>query len=134
MGGYGSGRSEYALTPTVERSLHLAVTDLTDALTPGVRGELRWGDSDADDESGTTVEFSTLPTSGVDRWKRGKRVSQPHFDSWSVVYDKRSATFYRNHASLSTVAGRIDCEFVLHRAAPRRTSGTCFPRSSSSAW
>jgi IS605 OrfB family transposase len=35
-----------------------------------------------------------------------------------VVYDKRSATFYRDHASLSTVAGRIDCEFVLPSGSP----------------
>lgn len=42
----------------------------------------------------------------VERWKQGKRVSQPEFTSWSIVYDKRSATFYRNKVSLSTVNGR----------------------------
>jgi IS605 OrfB family transposase len=58
--------------------------------------------------------------SGVKAWKRGDRTSQPHFDSWSVVYDKRSATFYRDHVSLSTVDGRVECEYVL----PDDTDGT----------
>ncbi|WP_458209509.1 RNA-guided endonuclease InsQ/TnpB family protein [Haladaptatus sp. NG-SE-30] len=51
--------------------------------------------------------------SGVDRWKKGKRTSQPEFTSWSMVYDKRSATFYRNKVSLSTINGRIECDFEL---------------------
>ncbi|NHN64338.1 IS200/IS605 family element transposase accessory protein TnpB [Haloarcula sp. JP-Z28] len=51
--------------------------------------------------------------SGVDRWKKGKRTNKPEFTSWSMVYDKRSATFYRNKISLSTVNGRIECDFEL---------------------
>ena len=54
----------------------------------------------------------------VERWKQGKRVSQPEFTSWSMVYDKRSATFYRNKISLSTVNGRVECEFVLPSDSP----------------
>ena len=49
----------------------------------------------------------------VERWRQGKRVSQPEFTSWSMLYDKRSATFYRNKVSLSTVNGRVECEFEL---------------------
>ena len=49
----------------------------------------------------------------VERWKNGKRVSQPEFTSWSMLYDKRSATFYRNKVSLSTVNGRVECDFEL---------------------
>ena len=30
-----------------------------------------------------------------------------------MVYDKRSATFYRDKVSLSTVNGRIECDFEL---------------------
>lgn len=56
--------------------------------------------------------------SGVDRWKKGKRANQPHFDSWSVVYDKRSATFYRSAVSLSTPDGRVECPFVLPAESP----------------
>ncbi|EMA57003.1 RNA-guided endonuclease InsQ/TnpB family protein [Halorubrum kocurii] len=51
--------------------------------------------------------------SGVARLKNGETTSQPHFDAWSVVYDKRSATFHRDHVSLSTVNGRIECPYVL---------------------
>ena len=51
--------------------------------------------------------------SGVARLKNGDTTTQPHFDAWSVVYDKRSATFHRDHISLSTVNGRVECEYVL---------------------
>jgi IS605 OrfB family transposase len=54
----------------------------------------------------------------VERWKQGKRVSQPEFTSWSMLYDKRSATFYRNNVSLSTVNGRVECEFELPSDSP----------------
>ena len=58
--------------------------------------------------------------SGVVRLKKGDNTSQPHFDAWSVVYDKRSATFHRDHVSLSTVNGRVECEYVF----PEDTEGT----------
>jgi IS605 OrfB family transposase len=51
--------------------------------------------------------------SGVARLKNGDNTSQPHFDAWSVVYDKRSATFHRDHISLSTVNGRVECPYVI---------------------
>ena len=51
--------------------------------------------------------------SGVARLKKGDKTSQPHFDAWSVVYDKRSATFHRDHVSLSTVNGRVECDYVI---------------------
>jgi len=51
--------------------------------------------------------------SGIERLKRGENTSRPHFSADSVVYDKRSATFHRDHVSLSTVDGRIECEYIL---------------------
>ena len=45
-------------------------------------------------------------------------MSQPEFTSWSVLYDKRSATFYRNKVSLSTVNGRVECEFEFPSDSP----------------
>ena len=54
----------------------------------------------------------------VERWKNGTRVSQPEFTSWSMLYDKRSATFYRNKVSLSTVNGRVECTFELPSDSP----------------
>ena len=35
-----------------------------------------------------------------------------------MVYDKRSATFYRNKVSLSTVNGRVECDFELPSDSP----------------
>jgi len=58
--------------------------------------------------------------SGVARLKNGETTSQPQFDAWSVVYDKRSATFHRDHVSLSTVNGRVECKYVI----PDNPAGT----------
>ncbi len=58
--------------------------------------------------------------SGVARLKKGDNTSQPHFKAWSVVYDKRSATFHRDHVSLSTVNGRVECDYVI----PNNSEGT----------
>ena len=54
----------------------------------------------------------------VERWKNGRRVSRPTFTAETMDYDTRSATFYRNKASLATVAGRVECPFVLPAASP----------------
>ena len=35
-----------------------------------------------------------------------------------MVYDKRSVTFYRNRISLSTVNGRVECDFTLPADSP----------------
>jgi len=50
---------------------------------------------------------------GVKKLTQGKKTSQPKFDSWSIVYDKRSATFNDDHATLSTPNGRVTAEYVL---------------------
>jgi IS605 OrfB family transposase len=54
----------------------------------------------------------------VERWKNGQRVSCPTFTAETMDYDMRSATFYRTKASLSTVDGRVDCQFVLPSDSP----------------
>ena len=50
---------------------------------------------------------------GVERLKDGDRTSRPTFRKPSVVYDKRSASFNEDHATLSTVDGRIRAEYIL---------------------
>jgi IS605 OrfB family transposase len=50
---------------------------------------------------------------GVEKLKNGEKTSQPDFDSWSVVYDKRSASFNDDHATLSTPNGRVTAEYVF---------------------
>ena len=54
----------------------------------------------------------------VERWKKGQRVSCPTFTAETMDYDTRSATFYRTKASLSTVDGRVECQFVLPSDSP----------------
>ena len=49
----------------------------------------------------------------VAKWKRGKYASRPYFSSPFLEYDQRSATFNADHATLSTVEGRITAEYVL---------------------
>lgn len=49
----------------------------------------------------------------VAKWKRGEYASLPYFTSAFLEYDKRSATFHDDHASLSTIDGRITAEYVL---------------------
>jgi IS605 OrfB family transposase len=51
--------------------------------------------------------------SGVERLKRGEKTSKPYFSADSAVYDKRSATFHRDYVSLSTVEGRVECDYIL---------------------
>ena len=64
--------------------------------------------------------------SGVEKLKQGEKTSQPEFDSWSVVYDKRSATFNADHATLSTPNGRVTAEYV--RSPEDEREGTPFGR------
>ena len=54
----------------------------------------------------------------VERWKKGQRVSCPTFTAETMDYDARSATFYRNKASLATVEGRVEPSFVLPADSP----------------
>ena len=49
----------------------------------------------------------------VARWKQGKYAGKPHLTAPTLVYDKRCATFNDDHATLSTVEGRITAEYVL---------------------
>ena len=49
----------------------------------------------------------------VDRLTDGENTSKPHYDTFSIVYDKRAATYYRDKVSLATVNGRVECEYDL---------------------
>ena len=56
----------------------------------------------------------------VDRLADGKNTSKPEYDTFSIVYDKRAATYYRDKVSLATVNGRVECEYDL----PENPDGT----------
>lgn len=47
------------------------------------------------------------------KWENGKFASLPTFTSDFAEYDKRSATFHDDHASLSTVDGRVEIDYDL---------------------
>jgi putative transposase len=47
------------------------------------------------------------------RWSNGEYASLPTFTADFAEYDKRSATFHDDYASLSTVDGRIEAEYIL---------------------
>jgi len=61
------------------------------------------------------------PSQAASKLKQGKKTSQPEFDVWSVVYDKRSATFNDDHATLSTPNGRVTVEYVLRPGGREET-------------
>ncbi|WP_299268944.1 RNA-guided endonuclease InsQ/TnpB family protein [Halorientalis sp.] len=49
----------------------------------------------------------------VDRLAEGETTSRPEYDTFSIAYDKRAATYYRDKVSLATVNGRVECEYDL---------------------
>jgi len=56
----------------------------------------------------------------VDRLADGENASKPEYDTFSIVYDKRAATYYRDKVSLATVNGRVACDYDL----PENLDGT----------
>ena len=49
----------------------------------------------------------------VDKLAESENTSKPEYDTFSIVYDKRAATYYRDRVSLATVNGRVECEYDL---------------------
>jgi len=49
----------------------------------------------------------------VDRLADDEDTSKPEYDTFSIVYDKRAATYHRDKVSLATVNGRVECEYDL---------------------
>ena len=58
--------------------------------------------------------------STIAKWKQRRIASLPTFTSPFLEYDKRSATFHEEYASLSTVDGRIEAVYIL----PSKTENT----------
>jgi len=72
MGGWGSGRREYATTPTVEECRHLDSDKFTDAVQhPGRGGMLRWGDPD---DPAASIDIVMLSADHVATLKSGDRL------------------------------------------------------------
>lgn len=49
----------------------------------------------------------------VDRLADGENTNRPEYDTFSIVYDKRAATYHRDKVSLATANGRVECEYDL---------------------
>lgn len=49
----------------------------------------------------------------AEKRKAGAHPSKPHFTADSVVYNRNAITYYDAYATLATVDGRIEAEFVL---------------------
>ena len=49
----------------------------------------------------------------VDRLADSENISKPYYNTFSIVYDKRAATYHRDKVSLATVNGRVECEYDL---------------------
>ncbi|TKX43692.1 RNA-guided endonuclease TnpB family protein [Halorubrum sp. ARQ200] len=49
----------------------------------------------------------------VGKWSKGEYASLPTFTSQFCDYNHRNATFNKDHASLSTVSGRITADYIL---------------------
>ncbi|MFC7165086.1 hypothetical protein [Halospeciosus flavus] len=70
----------------------------------------------------------------VDDLADGENTSQPEYDTFSIVYDKRAATYYRDKVSLATVSGRVECDYDSPRILKaRRTATTSSTRTTRSA-
>jgi putative transposase len=52
-------------------------------------------------------------SSVVARWKDGEYASMPTFTADFIDYNSHAVTFYEDYATLSTVDGRIEAEYVL---------------------
>jgi len=49
----------------------------------------------------------------IDRLADDEDTSKPEYDTFSIVYDKRAATYHRDKVSLATVNGRVECDYDL---------------------
>ncbi len=49
----------------------------------------------------------------VSKWKKGEYASLPTFTTPFCEYNQRNATFYDDHATLSTIDGRVTVDYIL---------------------
>jgi len=82
MGGFGSGRREYATTPLVGNALQVDADNITDGVDhPGVTGRVEWNSGDA--ELDLTIHFEQLDDVDTDRTTH-LRFEYTVADSWST--------------------------------------------------
>jgi hypothetical protein len=75
----------------------------------------------------------------VAKWSKGEYASLPTFTPHFAEYNQRNATFHDDHASLSTVDGRVIVEYVIPEVTLLRMSaeqqvGDCWCDTPLSSW
>jgi hypothetical protein len=87
MGGFGSGRNEYAENPTVERCRHVDVNRLKDALEKiGRSGTLRWGEKEDSAAISFLVEGDTNDDGGNNQEDAVDDEHEPQATGFRLVY------------------------------------------------
>lgn len=100
MGGWGSGRREYATTPAVEECRHLDIDNFTDAVDcPGRGGRITWGGPDDPDAS---VSMVLLSDAHLDALKAGEELETTPAedvdpDAVAPDDDSRAAAIYLDY-------------------------------------
>jgi len=88
MGGFGSGRREYATTPTVEECRSMDRDDLKELTEhPNAVGELYWGDPDDDD-----ADYLGWRTEGVRDLDGEERADRVRFRYTTTHYPSEEST------------------------------------------
>ena len=88
MGGFGSGRREYATTPTVEECRAMDTDKLKDLTEhPNATGEIYWGDPDDDDTS-----YLAWRTEGVRELDGEERADRVRFRYTTTHYPSEEST------------------------------------------
>lgn len=94
MGGFGSGRSTYATTPTVGRSLEIDADSLTDAVDrPGSTARKRWGEED-DPTHELRIQFEGETTAGRAEYVRFEYDVSAGWTDHPTENDHRAALEY----------------------------------------
>ena len=88
MGGFGSGRREYATTPTVEECRAMDTDKLKDLTEhPNAAGQIYWGDPDNDDTS-----YLAWRTEGVRELDGEERADRVRFRYTTTHYPSEEST------------------------------------------
>jgi hypothetical protein len=105
MGGVGSGRQEYATTPTVEECRHLSVDKFSDAVKrPGRGGVIHWGESD---DPAVSIRVVLLSDDHLAALKDGKKLqTEPVEDALDTLQegdtDEKATAAYLQYTITNT--------------------------------
>lgn len=95
MGGWGSGRREYARTPTVEECRHLSSDAFTDAVEhPGHGGPIYWGDPDDPEASIIVIPLSADHVAALKSGEQLDLIPTEDAEDVDTADDERATAVY----------------------------------------